>query len=105
MEYVDQFCCAAMELTTVFHHRVTTTGCARSSVDVGLQTSEQTNAITRLEGRPTLQTSCHQDFPWMPRRSGVHSENVSSAQTLEMADDVVLRPEQLGNWRAACPSN
>ena len=29
---------------------------------------------------------------------------MSSAKTPEMADDVVLRPEQLGNWRAACSS-
>ena len=54
---------AAVELTTVFRHRITTTECAGSSVDVGVQTSEQTYAITRLEGRPTLQTSCHEDFP------------------------------------------
>ena len=54
-----------MELTTVFHPRVTTKRCARSSVDVVVQTSEQTYAFTRLEGRPTLQTSCHEDFPWV----------------------------------------
>ena len=53
---------AAMELTTVFRHRVTTTECARSNVDVGVQTSEQTNAITRLEGRPTLHNQLSRRF-------------------------------------------
>ena len=52
----------AVELTTVFRHRITTTECAGSNVDVGVQTSEQTYAFTRLGGRPTLQASCHEDF-------------------------------------------
>ena len=52
---------------------------------MGLQTSEQTLAITRLEGRPTLQTTCLEDFPWVlsswvPFKSREHCENVSKRE-------------------------
>ena len=44
-----------MQLTTVFRHRVTTTECAGSRVDVGLQTSEQTsNLADQLSRRFSL---------------------------------------------------